>query len=570
MNQTAEQAVPQKTVKIGEYILTGKIGQGGIAEIYKARQGSLNRDVAIKILSKSLCDDPDIVRRFERESLVIAHLNHPNIVHVIDKGMAVGRYYFVLEFVDGTSLRQVIDSEKISINTKIESIVQVCKGLDYAHKNGVIHRDIKPANILIDREGNAMITDFGIAQIVGGDHQGSDTTSADIIMGTLSYMSPEQKISSRNVDQTTDIYSVGVIIYEILCGKKPMGQFKPPSENNPNLNAEFDEIVAKCMAQDPSDRYQTAVELKDALLHAINEGAPSNNREVSVTGSTSFMGKCRYLDTIKESRYSTTFLVENQLNKNLYVIKKHSRGEAGRKEAKLLSSLNHKNVIGIFGSGGDTKSTIVIAEYAPGGSLADRMARKYDWEEAMNIAVQIAAGLDIAHRNNLVHGNLRPSNVLFDVNEVVKLTDFGMPAHYNESDSKQNWFAPPEHKNSRLGDIYSLGVIVYLMITGKRPLYDKGSKLILESMRLRVPEKVKGMLRKLLAIRVSQRFQSCEEFIAEYDDFNRGSLSSNDSDILMSKENDNISSLSKRHYVIFTAIAVAVLVIGVVIGYFLK
>jgi serine/threonine-protein kinase len=183
--QIAPQTTPHKAVKIGDYIVTGKIGQGGIAEIYRAKQPSLNRDVAIKMLSKALSDNPDIVRRFDRESLVTAHLNHPNIVHVIDKGIAGGRYYFVMEYVDGTSLRQVIDSDKIPLKTKLEAVVQVCKGLDYAHKNGVVHRDIKPANILIDRQGHAMITDFGIAQIVSGEKKEIDTTGSDMVMGTV-------------------------------------------------------------------------------------------------------------------------------------------------------------------------------------------------------------------------------------------------------------------------------------------------------------------------------------------------------------------------------------------------
>ena len=135
MSQISTKSRPKKEVKIGEYIVNGKIGQGGIAEIYRAIQSSLNREVAIKILSKSLTDNEEIVRRFERESLVIAKLNHPNIVHVIDKGTTGGRYYFVMEYINGTSLRQVIDSDNITLRSKLESIVEICKGLDYAHKN---------------------------------------------------------------------------------------------------------------------------------------------------------------------------------------------------------------------------------------------------------------------------------------------------------------------------------------------------------------------------------------------------------------------------------------------------
>ncbi len=568
MNQVLTQPPPPRAVKIGDYIVTGKIGQGGIAEIYRAKQPSLNRDVAIKILSKSLSDDPEIVKRFDRESLVIAHLNHPNIVHVIDKGMAGGRYYFVMEYVDGTSLRQVIDSEKISVKIKLEAIIQVSKGLDYAHKNGVIHRDIKPANILIDKQGNAKIADFGIAQILGGEINEADTTGADMVMGTAAYMSPEQKISSRDVDQTTDIYATGVMIYEILCGKKPSGHFKAPSEINSQINRKFDKIIMKCLAQERQGRYQTAVELKDELLHALGEDSGrGTSGNISVSGTTDFMGKCRYLDTIKENQFNSTILVENQSSKKLYVIKKHSRGEKGRREAKLLAALRHEHVIGIYGSGGDHKSTTVITEYAPGGSLADRLARTHEWEDALKIAVQIGSGLAIAHQNHIVHGNVRPSNVLFDVDDIVKLTDFGMPPHYHENESKKNWYSPPERKSSVPGDIYSLGVILHQMVSDKWPAYSKGGKLLLEDLRYRVPEHGKSLLIKLLAIRVSERYESCGEFIAEAEAliknrYTKKIHSDSEAEVTPTSAPDS----SKWLYAIFAGVVILALFIGMYLG----
>lgn len=512
----------QKTVKIGEYLLTGKIGQGGVAEIYKGRQESLDRDVAIKVLSSRLSGDPDIVRRFERESLVIAKLNHPNIVHVIDKGSASGRYYFVMTYVDGTSLRQVIDSDKIPLNTKLEMIVQVCKALDYAHKNGVIHRDIKPSNVLIDRQGNALVADFGIAQIIGTPD--SEMTSSDVIMGTMAYMSPEQKVSSTNVDQTTDIYAVGVMLYEMLCGKKPFGHFKKPTELNESINPAFDDIILRCLAQESKDRYQRAVELKDAILEAINlEGSlPVKNDDYTINGtaSDSFLGKCRYLDTIKETRFSSTILVENKINKTLYVIKKHSRGEHGRKEAKLLSKLKHANIINIIGSGGDKKNTVIITEYARGGSLADRMARKYQWKNAFSLIIDVFSGLDHAHKNNIVHGNLRPSNILFDDSDAPKIADFGMTAHYDPH-QKKNWYNPPEHKISRQGDIYSVGVILHQMITGRNPSYDSAGNLRLDDVRMELPEALREIIRKALAIRVARRYQSCEQVLLDWEAYQK-------------------------------------------------
>ena len=508
----------QKTVKIGDYTLTGKIGQGGVAVIYKAIQDSLNREVAIKILSKKMSADEEIVRRFERESVVVARLNHPNIVQVIDKGSAGGRYYFVMEYIDGTSLREVIDSKKIPLETKLEAFIQVCKALDYAHKNGIIHRDIKPTNILIDRQGNAKVADFGIAQIIGTPD--GEMTSTDIIMGTLAYMSPEQKVSSTNVDHTTDIYAMGVMLYEMLTGKKPLGHFKVPSEINRKIDNRFDNIVLKCLAQEPKDRFKTAVELKDAILETTDEKRAANRSEndISGIGSDSFMGKCRYLDTIKETRFGSTVLVENRIDKSLYVIKKHDRGEYGKEEANILKSLKHNNIVRIFGSGGDKNTTVIISEYAPGGSLADRMVRIYDWEKAFALMVEVGKGLSFAHKNNIVHGNLRPSNILFDSNDIPKLSDFGLPIHYKET-RRKNWYLAPERKSSKVADMYSFGVILFKLITGKNPEYDSQTNLMLGEIRRELPEDICAIFKKLLAIRVSHRFSSCDQFLMDYDDF---------------------------------------------------
>jgi len=504
----------KKEVRIGDYVVTGKIGQGGIAEIFRARQESLNRDVAIKILFPKLCTDPEIVRRFERESLVIARLNHPNIVHIIDRGSTGGRYFFVMEYVDGTNLKEIIAADRVPLRTKLETIVSVCKALDYAHKNGVIHRDIKPANVLVDRQGNALVADFGIAQIVGTPE--SEATSTDVVMGTFAYMSPEQKVSSTNVDHTTDIFAVGVMLYELLVGTKPMGRFKLPSEINPRLDSRFDDIILKCLSQDPKDRYQSAVKLKDAILEVIGGAGMGESADgLSLDDSDSFLGKCRYLDTIKETKYGSTILVENKLNKRLYVIKKHNKGTAGRKEANLLKSLKHKNVINIFGAGGDNKSTVVISEYAPGGSLADRLVRRWDWDKAFGVMQQVAAGLDFVHKNNIVHGNLRPSNVLFDAGEVVKLTDFGLPIHY-DGPGKKNWYSSPERKASRQGDIYAMGVILHQMLTGRNPGYDSANNLRLDDMRGEIPRDVCEILGRLLAIRAPHRYQTAEEFMFDW------------------------------------------------------
>jgi len=500
---------------IGDYRILSKIGQGGIAEVYKALQSSLQREVAIKILSPDYTCDSDIVKRFERESLLIARLNHPNIVHVIDRGVKGQRYYFVMEYVDGTNFKNIIHNPDIGIKNKIEIVIQVCKALDFAHKNGVVHRDIKPANILIDRQGNAKVADFGIAQL--HDSPDCELTSSDIVMGTLAYMSPEQRLSSASVTDATDIYALGIILYEICCGKKPAGRFKMPSEVNPDIPGELDEIIIRCLAEAPGDRYPTAGALKDDLLNAFEgEIYNSGRADSAIANVESFMGKCRFLDTIKEDRFGATYLVENREAKKLYIIKKKSQGDAGLKEARILSSLKHDNIISILGAGGDHRESVIVTDYAPHGSLADRLVKSYNWKEAMAIVLQIAEGLEFAHKNNIVHGNLRPSNVLFAEDETVKLTDFGQPAHYS---SHKDWFAPPERKPSRQGDIYSLGVIAFMLMVNKIPSHDNSGNPQLSEIDLIVPRPIRDILERMLQVRAAKRCQTVQQILDEHAEY---------------------------------------------------
>ncbi|MFH2036000.1 MAG: serine/threonine-protein kinase, partial [Candidatus Zixiibacteriota bacterium] len=498
---------------IKDYEIVTKIGEGGIAEIFKARQISLNRPVAIKMLFPNLSDNEEIVKRFNRESTVIANLNHPNIVHVIDKGKVEGRYYFIMEYVDGTSFADIIYSEKFSVRQKLDIIVMVLKGLDYAHKNGVIHRDIKPANILIDKQGNALLADFGIAHIPQKTE--SDMTCSDIVMGTMAYMPPEQKMSAALVDNTSDIYSVGVMVYEILLGRRPGGRFKLPTEVNPKIPQSFDDIISKCLAQEQIDRYQKAVELKDDLLEVMNKSEKRKTNPQSTAGVTSFIGKCDFLDALKETRYSSTMLVENRESHELYVIKKTSRGSAGLKEARQLCGLNHDNIIKIYGAGGDNLRLIVVMEYANGGSLADRMVQTYSFDDAMKITLAVAEALDFVHKKGIIHGNIRPSNILFTSDEVVKVTDFGLPPHYNLM--AKNWYAPPEKRVSVQADIYGLGVILFRLLFGKNPVYDRSSNLFLGHLGQSLPTGMSQILDKMLAIRVAKRYKTIDEFLVDWD-----------------------------------------------------
>ncbi len=221
---------------LGAYKVSSKIGEGGMATVYKGVQVSLDRPVAIKVLSHAMATDEELLERFQRESRIIARLTHPNIIHVIDRGITRdGRPYFVMEYVDGTDLAHLIRSGGLDQNRKLDVVLQVCKALAYAHKNGVIHRDIKPANILIDRDGNARVLDFGIAQFLDDTRDGTDRTETGAVMGTYAYMSPEQRLSAHQVTAASDLYSLGAVMYELFSGRRPEGRLRPLSEVDPCL-----------------------------------------------------------------------------------------------------------------------------------------------------------------------------------------------------------------------------------------------------------------------------------------------------------------------------------------------
>ena len=257
---------PLKTgATFGKYEVLGVVGRGGMGTVYRARHAGLDRVVALKILSPRLAADPEFVRRFEREARTLASLEHPNIVAVHDTGVEAGAPYLVMEFVEGVSLRRLLAERRLPPEEALGIVPQLCDALEYAHGRGVVHRDVKPENILLDTKGRTKIADFGLAFIVGID--ASRITRADVTMGTPHYMAPEQVESSRSVDHRADIYSMGVVLYEMLTGELPLGRFAPPSEKA-RTNRRLDEIVLRALEKEPARRYQQVTEFRRDIAEA--------------------------------------------------------------------------------------------------------------------------------------------------------------------------------------------------------------------------------------------------------------------------------------------------------------
>ncbi len=240
------------------------IGQGGMGAVYQARQPSLDRFVALKILPPQTGRDPGFGERFTREARALARLNHPNIVAVHEFGAAGTYPYFVMEFVDGVTLRHLLATAKTTPREALAIVPQICDALQFAHDRGVVHRDIKPENILVDKTGAVKIADFGLAKLVGAELPDFSITGEHDVMGTPHYMAPEQIERPLEVDHRADIYSVGVVFYQMLTGELPLGRFAPPSRKV-QIDVRLDEIVLRALEKEPELRYQQANGLKSEI-----------------------------------------------------------------------------------------------------------------------------------------------------------------------------------------------------------------------------------------------------------------------------------------------------------------
>ncbi|MBL9115453.1 MAG: protein kinase [Verrucomicrobiaceae bacterium] len=266
----------------GRFLAETILGIGGMGVVYRGRQTSLNRPIALKVLRKTDGGTFGFEDRFKREAQAMALLNHPNIVNIYDFGSLGDHYlFFAMELVDGTDVSEIMRSGAMTPQLVMLLMPQICYALEYAHAKGIVHRDIKPANILVSRQGEAKVTDFGLAKKI--DQLNSFVTQTHMVMGTPEYAAPEQSSAHREVDHRADIYALGVLLYQMLTNQLPRGAWAPPSATK-GIDKRFDAVVTKALMADRNQRYQNVSDLRRAI-EAIN--APlASSRVVGKAGVT--------------------------------------------------------------------------------------------------------------------------------------------------------------------------------------------------------------------------------------------------------------------------------------------
>jgi serine/threonine protein kinase/ABC-type transport system substrate-binding protein len=528
------------------YRIIDRIGKGGMGEVFKAEDQKLGRTVAVKVLPASSTEDPKAKRRFLQEARAASALNHPNIVTIYSIEETEGFDFIVMEYVEGETLKSVIERGALETSRLTDLGVQIAEGLAAAHAAGFIHRDIKPANILVTPRGQAKILDFGLAKLVqvtdenlSAENTLSRLTQAGMLVGTIAYMSPEQT-RGEPLDARTDIFSLGCVLYEAATGKVPftgpsilsvMHEIAtvdppPPSTISSSVPQGLDNIIRRALVKDRNQRYASAAELSAALRGLTFANRYQILREVGRGG----MGVV-YLarDPILERDIAIKVIPPELLTPEAIV--------RFKREARVVAKMDHPAIVGIHDIGEHEGSLFLIMPFVKGTNLRAFLREgTLSLGDVIDIGIQVAEALEYSHSQGVVHRDVKPENILVFRSEGeglrVRVTDFGLAVATTENRLTRTGsfvgtiaYLSPEQLSVKTvdnrSDIYSLGIVLYECLTGQPPFSGEVQSVLYriahenpDPLRLRgadVQEELESIILQCLEKDPSRRLQRAKE-----------------------------------------------------------
>ena len=531
--------------RMGRYELLERLGKGGMGIVYRARDTKLDRPVAVKLLLGDLERDRETRKRFLREARAAGELNHRNIIQIYDFGEDGGRAFIVMELLEGVSLNELLERQPdLSIDRKLQIMIEVCDGLAFSHSRSIVHRDLKPANLFVTTDRQVKVLDFGLARIVS-----SNLTRSGIVFGTPDYMSPEQ-VCGKVVDERSDIFSLGAVFYQMLSGRKPFAAKTLPEvmrkvltkEPAPLTHAEapssLARFITRSLQKDPLKRYQTVDELV-ADLRGIEPDEPADT--AARGGAPRQIDRYQIRERVGRGGMGVVYRARDPVLNRDVAIKSMlvdfgvDRGARARfqQEARAAARLQHPNIVTIYEFGEKDDSPYLVMEFLGGDDLEGLMTRDppLSLERRLDIVAQVCDGLAFAHEQGVVHGDIKPGNVRVLEDGSVKLLDFGI-ATVRKTDAPSGTFAgsaayasPEQLSMERVdgrSDLFSVGVLAYELLTGRQPFTGDSPPAVayqilnrappwLRSIAPQLPEALATIITRALQKQPAQRWSSAQE-----------------------------------------------------------
>jgi serine/threonine protein kinase len=537
----------------GTYRIYDEIGQGSVATVYLAKGLERNRVVALKVIHPDLAEESQFARRFQREAKLLTRLDSPHAIKVLDYGEEEGLIFIVLEYMEGRTLAAILEEGgALEVEWALSLARQVAQGLAHADEAGIVHRDIRPANIMVAPSGLVKIMDFGIARSAD-----LSRLTATGVLGSPHYLSLEQA-EGKEVDIRSDIYSLGITLFEMLTGQRPYEAdnavdivLKHLQESVPSLRefdeeipSRVDELVKRCLAKDPEERFRTPGELIEAIDRILSgtEGGPPPGMEVALVGQT--LGQYRLIERIGRGGMATVYKAY-QPSLDRYVAVKvlptylaHDPDFAARfrREARAIAKLNHPHILPVHDYGQEGELSYIVMRYVEGGTLKKILGRPLALDRTVDILSQIGDALDYAHQQDIIHRDVKPANVLLDRGRWALLSDFGLAKMAAASVQLTKTgvglgtpaYMSPEQAQGKpvdgQSDIYSLGIMLFEMLTGQVPFEADTPLAVLikhltaplplpRKMNPDIPESVERVILKAVAKAPEDRFRRVSNMV---------------------------------------------------------